>query len=125
MTKIINKLEDSINVKFKSIWEKRVDVDKKKLTSEAVTAHSNNSKKATKTKRNLIFWTTKRVKIIITPIISKNASTIKLEELPAPLKYIPKDRPKSHKSLTGIVKIVIITEKVNNINLLSDCMEKV
>lgn len=95
------------------------------VVSKDVADHSNNSKKATKTIKNRIFCTTKRVNIIITPIVSKKASTIKLDELAAPLTYIPNANPKSHKILTGIVRIVIITEKVNNISLLSDCRENV
>ena len=87
--------------------------------------HSKSSKKATKTIRNRIFWTIKRVKIIITPIMSKKASTIRLDELEAPLTYIPKAKPKSHNNLTGMVNIVIITERVIKINLLSDCKKKV
>jgi hypothetical protein len=57
---------------------------------------------------------------MITPIISKKASTTKLDELAAPLTYIPNAKPKSHNNLTGIVNIVIITEIVKRINLLSD-----
>lgn len=87
--------------------------------------HSKSSKNATKTIKNLMFCTIKRVNIIITPIISKKASTTRLEELAAPLTYIPKAKPKSHKSLTGIAKIVTIIETVIKINLLSDCKKNV
>lgn len=95
------------------------------VVSRDAADHSNSSKNATKTIKNLIFWTTKRVKIIITPIVSKKASTTRLDELAAPRTYIPKAKPKSQSNLTGIVKIVIITEKVNNMSLLSDCNENV
>lgn len=46
--------------------------------------------------------------------MSKNASAIRLEELAAPLTYIAKANPKSQSNLTGIVKIVIITDNVIN-----------
>lgn len=95
------------------------------VVSSDAADHSNSSKNATKTIKNLMFWTTKRVKIIITPMVSKKASTTRLDELAAPRTYIPKAKPKSQSNRTGIVKIVIITEKVNNISLLSDCNEKV
>lgn len=87
--------------------------------------HSNSSKNATKTSKKRIFWTTNRVNIIITPITSKKASTTRLEELAAPLTYIPKANPKSHNNLTGIVNIVNITDNVSSTSLLSDCSENV
>jgi len=62
---------------------------------------------------------------MITPIISKKASTMRFDELAAPLTYIPKAKPKSHSNRTGMVKIVIITDRVNNTSLLSDFNEKV
>jgi hypothetical protein len=72
-----------------------------------------------------MFWTIKRVKMIITPIISKKASTIKFFELAAPRTYIANDNPKSQSSLTGIVSMVIIIDSVRRISLLSDCKLKV
>lgn len=93
--------------------------------STLVTVHSNNSKKAANTNKNRIFWTINRVKIITTPIKSKNVSTIKFEELAAPLIYILNESPKSQSNFTGIVKIVIIIVIVNNVKRLSDFKEKV
>jgi hypothetical protein len=57
--------------------------------------------------------------------MSKKASTTKFEELDAPLTYIPKAKPKSQSSLTGIVRIVNITDTVYRTSLLSDCRENV
>lgn len=53
-------------------------------------------------------------------MISKKASAIKLEELAAPLTYIPNAKPKSQSILTGIVRIVTIIEIVMSSRVLCE-----
>lgn len=57
-------------------------------------------------------------------MISKKASAIKLDELAAPLTYIPKANPKSQSIRTGIVRIVTIIEIVINIKELCEHKKK-
>lgn len=45
-------------------------------------------------------------------MISKKASAMRLDELAAPLTYIPNANPKSQSILTGIVRIVTIIDMV-------------